>query len=181
MLNHTLSSMPIDPHDPWSSPYKVIDDLFEISLSRCSGDVRGALSTLRDVDYLEVSMRDKSFVDSIPYLSNETASTLQSGQLCRYRGLVQDMYGAEMYAGAIGDIDRTGISRKARISKYRDVQRTDYPDLLRHQEDGYQNDCYMDRYFFSRVSLSLFSSIHAIKHCQWFDRNFERIIFKLIT
>ena len=148
--------MPIDPHDQWSQPYKLIDDLFEISLSRCSGDVHEALSTLKDVGQLEVSMRDKSFVDSIPYLSNQTANTLQGGQLCRYRGLVQDMYGAEMYAGAIGDIDKTGIFGKVRISKYRDVQRTDYPDLLRHQGDGDQSDCYMDRYFFSQASHCIF-------------------------
>ena len=117
-------------------------------MSKYSRDVSKALDDLQDAEYLNEAMRDESFVDSIPYLSYDTIEGLQSGQLCRYRGLVQDMYGAELYSGAIGAINwlhGTNEFRKVRISKYRDTQRTDYPGISQDLTDVDQDACYKDR------------------------------------
>lgn len=117
-------------------------------MSTSNRNVSEALDNLQDVEYLDEALRDESFVDSIPYLSNDTIEGLQSGQLCRYRGLVQDMYGAELYSGAIGAINwlhGTNKFRKVRISKYRDTQRTDYPGISQDLTDDDQDACYKDR------------------------------------
>ena len=139
--------MPIHPHHEWSNPYKYIDKLFAEAMSAHNRDVSMALGNLQDVEYLDEALRDESFVDSIPYLSNDTIEGLQSGQLCRYRGLVQDMYGAELYSGAIGAVvwPETNKFRKVRISKYRDTQRTDYPAISQDLTDDDQDACYKDR------------------------------------
>lgn len=114
-------------------------------MSTHNGDVSVALGNLQDAKYLDEAMRDESFVDSIPYLSFDTIEGLKSGQLCRYRGLVQDMYGAELYSGAIGASNWLHRTNKVRISKYRDTQRTDYPEISQDLTYDDQDACYMDR------------------------------------
>lgn len=134
-------------------------------MSTSNRNVSEALGNLQDVEYLDEALRDESFVDSIPYLSNDTIEGLQSGQLCRYRGLVQDMYGAELYSGAIGAIHCLHGTNKVRISKYRDTQRTDYPEISQELTDDDRDACYMDRLLlpFTRLMPYLYLIVPPLK------------------
>lgn len=44
---------------------------------------------------------------------------LRPNTLCRYRGLIQDMFGNEFYSGAINLVNKKTGEKKLRLSKYR--------------------------------------------------------------
>jgi hypothetical protein len=60
-------------------------------------------------------------LERIPFISKGSLGILKPDKLCRYRGIVQDMYGEEMYSRAVKMTNRSTGETKIHISKYRDM------------------------------------------------------------
>lgn len=134
--------------DLWANPYSYIDDLFGDALLRNNNQVSPALSDMNEVQLLEKSMLNASFSSAIPYLSRSALGKLQPGKLCRYQGIVQDMYGSELYSEAVGASNVVDGGRNIRVSKYRDVLPNDCSFESQLDSDGdvdNPNEYYRDR------------------------------------
>ena len=120
----------------WADPYSYIDQIFLDAMTRNSDDVNASLNDMNEADLLDRSMQISSFAKSIPYLTKSVVGKFQSGQLCRYRGLVQDMYGGELYSGAIRASDSAKKKSVHHVSKYRDVLSSDCIEQSQLNSDG---------------------------------------------
>ena len=110
----------------WKHPYAAIDEIFLNALKRNNNDVNVAFDSMHEEDMLDKELTDVNFLDSIPYLTTSALGTLQSGHLCRYRGLVQDMYGNELYVGSVMTASDRSADRKIHVTKYRDILPNEY-------------------------------------------------------
>jgi Mini-chromosome maintenance replisome factor len=134
--------------DLWADPYSYIDNLFEDALFRHNNQVSPALSDMNEVELLEKSMMDSSFSSRIPYLSKSALGRLKPGKLCRYQGIIQDMYGSELYSEAVGTSNTGDGGSNVRVSKYRDVLPNDCFFESQLDSDGdndNSNEYYRDR------------------------------------
>lgn len=122
--------------DEWADPYSYIDQIFLDAMIKNSDDVNASLNDMNEADLLDRSLQISSFAKSIPYLTKSVVGKVQSGQLCRYRGLVQDMYGGELYSGAIRAYDSVKKKFAHHVSKYRDVLSSDCIEQSQLNSDG---------------------------------------------
>lgn len=120
----------------WVDPYLYIDGIFLDAMTRNRDDVNASLNDMNEADLLDRSLQSSSFANSIPYLTKSVVGKIQSGQLCRYRGLVQDMYGGELYSGAIRAYDSAKKEYAHHVSKYRDVLSSDCIEQSQLNSDG---------------------------------------------
>ena len=130
----------------WSDPYAVVDRIFRDAMVTSNNDVNIALDDMNEEELLSNEMLNEDFANGIPFLTRSSVGSLQSGQLCRFRGLVQDMYGNELYAGAIKAHSKGSGGREMRVTKYRDVLPQEYlgDSSASHDTEDY-NECYRDR------------------------------------
>lgn len=129
----------------WSNPYAIIDEVFSNALTRNNNDVSIAFDSMHEEDMLDKELADSSFLNSIPYLTTSTLGVLKSGQLCRYRGLVQDMYGNELYVGAVMTPNNGSADRRMRVTKYRDVLPSEYIIDVDNENSNDSFECFKDR------------------------------------
>lgn len=134
--------------DMWADPYSYVDSLFDDALLRHNNQVSAALCNMNEVELLEKSMLDYSFVNRVSCLSKSALGSLQPGKLCRYQGIVQDMYGSELYSEAVSTSNAGDGGRSVRVSKYRDVLPNDCFFESQLDSDGdndNSNEYYRDR------------------------------------
>lgn len=131
----------------WSNPYSVIEEIFTDAMEALNNNVNRALDDMQEETVLDFAMANSSFSEKIPYLTKANLGFLPSGTLVRYKGLVQDMYGNELYAGAVMAPTNVPGERKMRVTKYRDILPSEYfsdSDPSSRDFDG-SNECYRDR------------------------------------
>ena len=82
-------------------PHDVIDGLFESAMRTTGNVIQTSLVQMDEKEVFDRAMQDDSFAASVPYLSKTSHGLLPANSLCRFRGLVQDIYGMEMFCAAL--------------------------------------------------------------------------------
>jgi hypothetical protein len=102
-------------------PYSFIESLFSDAMAKADDNVSIAFDKMNETKLLDNFLIEKDFVEQIPFISKSSLGILMPDKLCRYRGIVQDMYGEEMYSRAIKMTNRSTGETKIHLSKYRDM------------------------------------------------------------
>ena len=134
-------------------PHDVIDGLFESAMRTTGNVIQTSLVQMDEKEVFDRAMQDDSFAASVPYLSKTSHGLLPANSLCRFRGLVQDIYGMEMFCAALTERNGQTGKEHVAISKYRDVFAPSLASVNGEMDVEMVEEKYADRLSFLCVPL----------------------------
>jgi hypothetical protein len=119
-----------------NEPLEIIELVFD-ECNNSSDDKVEDLSKMGEVYIFEKLIQKEEVYSCIPFLSNQSVGLIHPNTLCKYRGMIQDIFDVEFYNG----IHMDHSQKKPLLTKYMDC----LPDAINNEN------------FYNSSSSSLFT------------------------